>query len=103
MNRLEPRKPGASPTYRQIWRVVDGAVDLALSAHPEYIAPGKNPRTVRNSIVKRVVGAITGYAEQSAWTRSGSSPACEEAGPTAATGPAAEAPPPRALGEPSDC
>lgn len=64
MNRLEPRKLGANPTYRQIWRVVDGAVDLALSAHPEYIAPGKNPRTVRNSIVKRVVGAIVGYQTQ---------------------------------------
>jgi hypothetical protein len=91
MNRLEPRKLGASPTYRQIWRVVDGAVDLALSAHPEYIAPGKNPRTVRNSIVKRVVGAILSYSEQSGWVRSGSSSAHEEAVPSAVTGPAAEA------------
>lgn len=72
--RLQPEKPG-SPDYRQIWRVVDGAVASALDAHPNYVAPGKKLRTVRNSIVKRVTGAIIGYAEQSAWVRSGSSPA----------------------------
>lgn len=75
---IEPTKP-ASPTYRQIWRVVDGAVDLALSAHPEYLNPGKKVSTIRNSIVKRVVGALHGYAEQSAWVRSGSSPADDKA------------------------
>ena len=90
MNRIEPEKRPVTPTYRQVWRVVDGAVALALSAHPEYIAPGKNPRTVRNSIVKRVVGAILGYSEQSGWVRSGSSPAHEEVGPSAASGPAVE-------------
>nr|USU32853.1 hypothetical protein NG677_03915 [Methylobacterium sp. OTU13CASTA1] len=73
-NRLQPEKPG-SPDYRQIWRVVDGAVASALEAHPDYVAPGRKVRTVRNSIVKRVTGAILGYAEQPAWVRSGSSPA----------------------------
>lgn len=75
MKRLRPQKRPISPDYRQVWRVVDGAVALALTSHPEYLAPRIDAKTVRNSIVKRVVGAITGYAEQSAWVRSGSSPA----------------------------
>lgn len=64
-----------TPTYRQVWRVVDGAVREALRAHPDYVAPGHRPGKVRNSITKRVTGAICGYAEQSAWVRSGCSPA----------------------------
>lgn len=76
MKRLQPEKFD-SPTYRQIWRVVDGAVATALTSHPEYLANGARVRSVRNSIVKRVVGAIYGYAEQSAWVRSGFSPADE--------------------------
>ncbi len=59
--RLQPEKPG-DPDYRQIWRVVDGAVASALAAHPEYLALGAHKRTVRNSIVKRVTGAVTGHA-----------------------------------------
>lgn len=86
---IGPTKP-ASPTYRQVWRVVDGAVGLALDAHPEYIRPGKSERTVRNSIVKRVVGALVGYAEQSAWVRSGSSPAHEKIGSSLCSEPVAE-------------
>ncbi len=86
---INPTK-AATPTYRQIWRVVDGAVDLALSAHPEYVAPGKKIRTVRNSIVKRVVGALYGYAEQSAWTRSGLGPAGEKSGTPREGDPVAE-------------
>ena len=77
--RLQPEKAG-DPDYRQIWRVVDGAVRATFEAHPEYLAPKASVRTVRNSIVKRVTGAIHGYAEQSAWGRSGSSPAAERAG-----------------------
>lgn len=72
--RLTPEKPG-SPEYRQIWRIVDGAVASAFAAHPDYVASNKCLRTVRNSIVKRVVGAVTSHAEQSARVRSGSSPA----------------------------
>ncbi|MGX7709150.1 hypothetical protein [Methylobacterium sp. Gmos1] len=69
MRRLRREKPG-SPAYRQIWRIVDGAVAQALDAHPEYLAPGARVRTVRNSIVKRVTGAITGHAAQAARVRS---------------------------------
>lgn len=75
MHRLRPEKPDA-PGYRQIWRMVDGAVAQAFAAHPEYLAPGARVRTVRNSIVKRVTGAIHGHAAQAARVRSGpSSPA----------------------------
>lgn len=76
MARLRPEKI-STPTYRQIWRVVDGAVASAFAAHPDYVASGKKLSTVRNSITKRVTGAIAGYAEQSAWVRSGSIPADE--------------------------
>jgi hypothetical protein len=76
VKRLQPEKPG-SPAYRQIWRIVDGAVASAFAAHPDYVASNKRLRTVRNSIVKRVVGAVTSHAEQSARVRSGSSPAHE--------------------------
>lgn len=74
--RLPPAKR-SSPAYRQVWRLVDGAVRDALHCHPEYLAPGVNPRVVRNSINKRVTGALMGYAEQSAEGRSGQAPAAE--------------------------
>jgi hypothetical protein len=64
-----------SPTYRQVWRVVDGAVREALRAHPDYIAAGHRAGKVRNSITKRVVGAVCGYSAQAGWARSGFSPA----------------------------
>lgn len=57
-----------SRAYRQLWRVVDGAVFDALYTHPEYLtAAGK--KWAQQSIVKRVTGEVLGYAEQ-AWGRS---------------------------------
>jgi hypothetical protein len=53
MTRLDP-----SPSYRRVWRIVDGAVQQALDAHPEYIAKDANIRAVRISINKRVAGAV---------------------------------------------
>jgi hypothetical protein len=82
--RLQPEK--GDPTYRQIWRVVDGAVTTALAAHPEFLAPTARLRTVRNSIVKRVVGALHGYAAQAAWVRSASSAADDMGGPAVTRG-----------------
>lgn len=68
--RLKPQK--SDPAYRQLWRVVDGAVADAFAMHPEYLTtPGF--KYARNSVVKRVVGNIMGYAGQvSAQGRSGS-------------------------------
>lgn len=50
----------ADPFKRQMWRLVDGAVRDAFHAHPEYLAVPE--MKVRQAIVKRVTGAITGYA-----------------------------------------
>lgn len=58
-------------SYKQLWRVIDGAVADCFAQHPEYLHPNRHERRVRSSIVKRVVGAVHGYAEQSAKSRSG--------------------------------
>lgn len=58
--RLRPVRIG-DPVYRQVWRIVDGAVRDAFGTHPGYVPPGLRERTVRHSIVKRVTGALLGY------------------------------------------
>ena len=73
------RHAGKSDAYRQLWRVVDGAVFDALYTHPDYLTE-KGRRSARTSINKRVVGAIMGFAEQSARGRSGEIPAAERVG-----------------------
>lgn len=62
--------------YRQLWRIVDGAVADALRHHEDYLTQ-KGKRSARRSITKRVTGAVLGYAEQSARGRSGASPAAD--------------------------
>jgi len=57
--------PKGSREYRQLWRIIDGAVRDAFVNHPEYLAPRKE-KTARQSIVKRVAGAIEGYSTQKA-------------------------------------
>lgn len=66
-----------SHAYRQLWRVVDGAVNDAFNNHPDYAGQfgPRRLKTIRNSVTKRVVGSVLGYAEQSAQGRSGDSPA----------------------------
>ena len=46
--------------YRQIYRVIDGAVADAILQHPEFFALGRQ-RNARTSIAKRVAGAVCGY------------------------------------------
>lgn len=65
-----------SRAYRQLWRIVDGAVADALKHHEDYLTD-KGKRSARRSITKRVTGAVLGYAEQSARGRSGASPAAD--------------------------
>jgi len=72
--------------YRQLWRVVDGAVRDALESHPDYLTR-KGQASARMSITKRVTGAIMGYVEQSTRGRSGI------AVPAAETGHGASHPP----------
>lgn len=50
-----------SQAYRQLWRIVDGAVFDALYTHQDYLTD-KGRRNARESINKRVVGAVLGYA-----------------------------------------
>lgn len=44
--------------YHKLWRIVDGAVQDALYHHEEYLNPRIRYKTVRESINKRVVGAV---------------------------------------------
>lgn len=62
-------------TYRQLWRLVDGAVRDTFANHPEYLTQAGN-RSARHSIIKRVVGTLHGYATQVA---RGRSVPCEDA------------------------
>ena len=65
-----------SRAYRQLWRIVDGAVRDALDSHPDYLTK-KGRESARNSITKRVTGAVLGYATEVAQGRSGVSPAAD--------------------------
>ena len=56
-------------TYRQLWRLVDGAVRDAFANHPDYLTD-KGKRDAARSVTKRVVGTLHGYAAQVAWGRS---------------------------------
>lgn len=49
-------------TYRQLLRLVDGAVRDCFANHPEYLTKiGR--RSAQGSIVKRVAGSLWGYAK----------------------------------------
>lgn len=69
MRRSRPLRDGVE--YRRLWRIVEGAVQLAIDAHPDYIVDYR----ARASITKRVVGALQGHAAQAARSRSGADPA----------------------------
>jgi hypothetical protein len=62
------RQP-CSPEYRQLWRLIDGAILDALNQHPNYVAPEVR-RRVRQAIAKRAVGAVMGHAAEAARGRS---------------------------------
>lgn len=68
--------------YRQLWRVVAGAIGDALAQHPEYLTEAGR-RSAARSITKRVTGAVMGYAIEASASaargRSGASPAADEA------------------------
>lgn len=49
--------------YRQLVRLVDGAVRDALANHPEYLTK-LGQRHAQTSIVKRVVGTLWGYGRE---------------------------------------
>lgn len=69
--RIRRKDRAVSAEYRQLWRIVDGAVRDALASHPEYLTDhGK--RNAREAIIKRVTGSLYGYATQVARGRSAS-------------------------------
>lgn len=53
------------PEYRQVWRLIDGAVADAFACHPDYLT-SKGAQSARTSITKRVTGAVHGYAARAA-------------------------------------
>ena len=57
--------PGKSGPYRQLWRIVEGAVNDAFKNHPDYLTP-KGRRNARSSIVKRVTGTVLSFAVEAA-------------------------------------
>lgn len=59
--RTKPPPAKVQTAYRQLWRVVDGAVADALAQHPEYLAQGIVHKVVRASINKRVVGGLLSF------------------------------------------
>ena len=65
-----PKHKTSSPAYRQLWRLVDGAVRQCFLEHPDYLSDSYREITVRTSIVKRVAGLILGYAGETAEARS---------------------------------
>ena len=72
----KPPPQKTETAYRQLWRVVDAAVAEAFKAHPDYLTE-RGARLARQSINKRVVGAIHGYAVEAAKRRSGGNPAAD--------------------------
>ena len=71
--------PGKPAAYRQLWRIVDGAVRDTFEQHPEYLTPAGR-RQAQRSVVKRVTGQVLGYAVQTAQARSAASAARDTAG-----------------------
>lgn len=64
MTRIRSRCPKDIRAYSELWTIVDGAVSDAFKMHPDYLAP-KRRRAAQNSVTKRVVGAVFGFANQS--------------------------------------
>jgi len=58
-----PKDKKGDKDYRQIWRIVDGAILDCLNCHPNYVVRNRRG-DLRNSLAKRVTGSIKGYLEQ---------------------------------------
>jgi hypothetical protein len=74
LRKLKPVKDQPHSDYHKIWRIVDGAVSDAFYHHPDYLTP-KGKRAARESVVKRVTGAVLSSVVKATGGRSGSSPA----------------------------
>ena len=56
--RVKPPPQKTNSEYRKLWKIVDGAVADAFLQHKGYLNSKVSHKVVRNSINKRVVGAI---------------------------------------------
>lgn len=83
MKRLRTHPEKGSRAYRQLWRIVDGAVADAFLQHPDYLTPRRR-RAAQNSVTKRVVGGVLGWASQEAQGRSALVAAADKASPVVA-------------------
>ncbi len=59
-----PSTKRGGPAYRQLWRLVDGEVRDAFLSHPDYLPAPEHELRIRNSITKRVVGKVLGWASE---------------------------------------
>lgn len=76
MRRRLSKCPKGARAYRQLWRIVDGAIADAFAMHPDYLT-AKGARSAQLSITKRVTGAVLGFAEESAKAALVSNPAAD--------------------------
>lgn len=53
----------AAEDHRRLWRLVEGGVVDALQTHPDYLTD-KGRLSAVESITKRVVGQLVGYAKE---------------------------------------
>lgn len=58
LRKIKPVKPGSD--YRRIWRIVDGAIRDCAKHHEDYFDP-KKLRAARESLAKRITGALLAY------------------------------------------
>lgn len=76
LRKLMPKKELPHSDYHKIWRIVDGAVSDAFYHHPDYLTP-KGKRAARESIVKRVTGAVLSSMGKPMGGRTGHGPAAD--------------------------
>ena len=71
------RAPKNNPIHRELWKIIDGAIDDTFTTHPEYLtaAAGKRGRIARLSLLKRIAGTLTSFIEQSMRGRAQGAPA----------------------------
>ncbi len=56
--RVKPPPQKTDSEYKRLWKIIDGAVADSFFHHKDYLNPQVSPKVVRNSINKRVTGAI---------------------------------------------
>lgn len=81
-----------SAAHKQLWGVVEGAVNDAFHKHDDYLTP-KGRRNAKVSVIKRVTGTVLGFALQEAQRQRklAAEPEAIASSPVATGGPTSEA------------